>query len=250
MRRHALRTVDQESSDALFSRHSSGCQEVPVPPVVRAEPAADRRPAASRTPPSRRSRCAGCARSSPAAWSPCQDLDLDIAEGEFVTLLGPSGSGKTTVLRLIAGFEQPTAGTVALRGRDVTGVAAVRPRRAHRVPGLRAVPAPVGAAQRRVPAAHRRGRPGRTPGAGARGAGHGAAGGDGRAGPDRAVRRAAAAGGAGPGAGRPAGGAAARRAARRAGPQAARADAGRAQADPAGVRASRSCWSPTTRTRR
>ena len=51
------------------------------------------------------------------------DLDLDVAEGEFVTLLGPSGSGKTTVLRLIAGFEQPTAGTVALRGRDVTGCA-------------------------------------------------------------------------------------------------------------------------------
>ncbi|HEX5813520.1 MAG TPA: ABC transporter ATP-binding protein [Pseudonocardia sp.] len=47
-------------------------------------------------------------------------LDLDVAEGEFVTLLGPSGSGKTTVLRMIAGFEQPTAGTVALRGRDVT----------------------------------------------------------------------------------------------------------------------------------
>jgi putative spermidine/putrescine transport system ATP-binding protein len=48
------------------------------------------------------------------------DLDLDVAEGEFVTLLGPSGSGKTTVLRMIAGFEQPTAGTVLLRDRDVT----------------------------------------------------------------------------------------------------------------------------------
>ncbi len=48
------------------------------------------------------------------------DLDLDVDEGEFVTLLGPSGSGKTTVLRMIAGFEQPTGGTVALRGRDVT----------------------------------------------------------------------------------------------------------------------------------
>ena len=47
-------------------------------------------------------------------------LDLDVAEGEFVTLLGPSGSGKTTVLRMIAGFEQPTAGTVTLRGKDVT----------------------------------------------------------------------------------------------------------------------------------
>ena len=63
-----------------------------------------------------------CARSSPAAWSPSHGLGLDIADGEFVTLLGPSGSGKTTVLRLIAGFEQPTAGTVALRGRDVTAV--------------------------------------------------------------------------------------------------------------------------------
>ena len=47
-------------------------------------------------------------------------LDLDIAEGEFFAMLGPSGSGKTTVLRLIAGFELPTAGTVELFGRDVT----------------------------------------------------------------------------------------------------------------------------------
>ena len=51
------------------------------------------------------------------------DLTLDIAEGEFFSMLGPSGSGKTTVLRLIAGFEQPTAGTIELRGRDVTGAA-------------------------------------------------------------------------------------------------------------------------------
>jgi putative spermidine/putrescine transport system ATP-binding protein len=49
------------------------------------------------------------------------NLDLDIAEGEFFSMLGPSGSGKTTVLRLIAGFEQPTAGTIELRGQDVTG---------------------------------------------------------------------------------------------------------------------------------
>ncbi len=47
-------------------------------------------------------------------------VDLEITEGEFVTLLGPSGSGKTTVLRLVAGFEQPSAGRVFLRGRDVT----------------------------------------------------------------------------------------------------------------------------------
>ncbi|MFN8078995.1 MAG: ABC transporter ATP-binding protein [Kineosporiaceae bacterium] len=50
-------------------------------------------------------------------------IDLDIADGEFVTLLGPSGSGKTTVLRMIAGFEQPSAGTIHLRGRDVTALA-------------------------------------------------------------------------------------------------------------------------------
>jgi putative spermidine/putrescine transport system ATP-binding protein len=50
-------------------------------------------------------------------------LDLDIAEGEFFSMLGPSGSGKTTVLRLIAGFELPTSGTVELFGRDVTASA-------------------------------------------------------------------------------------------------------------------------------
>ncbi len=47
-------------------------------------------------------------------------IDLSIAEGEFVTLLGPSGSGKTTVLRMIAGFERPSGGSVLLRGDDVT----------------------------------------------------------------------------------------------------------------------------------
>jgi putative spermidine/putrescine transport system ATP-binding protein len=49
------------------------------------------------------------------------NVDLEVADGEFLTLLGPSGSGKTTVLRMIAGFEQPTAGTIELAGVDVTG---------------------------------------------------------------------------------------------------------------------------------
>ena len=49
-----------------------------------------------------------------------EDLSLDIAEGEFFTMLGPSGSGKTTVLRAIAGFELPTSGHIYLHGKDVT----------------------------------------------------------------------------------------------------------------------------------
>lgn len=47
-------------------------------------------------------------------------VDLEIADGEFFSMLGPSGSGKTTVLRMIAGFEAPTAGTIELAGADVT----------------------------------------------------------------------------------------------------------------------------------
>jgi putative spermidine/putrescine transport system ATP-binding protein len=47
-------------------------------------------------------------------------VDLEIAVGEFFTMLGPSGSGKTTLLRIIAGFERPDSGTVELGGTDVT----------------------------------------------------------------------------------------------------------------------------------
>src|ERR671922_1202610 len=48
------------------------------------------------------------------------DISLDISEGEFFSMLGPSGCGKTTTLRMIGGFEDPSAGTVYLGGRDVT----------------------------------------------------------------------------------------------------------------------------------
>ena len=56
------------------------------------------------------------------------DLDLTIPAGSFFALLGPSGCGKTTTLRMVAGLEQPTSGTVCIGGRDVTGD------RAHRRP--------------------------------------------------------------------------------------------------------------------
>jgi putative spermidine/putrescine transport system ATP-binding protein len=49
-------------------------------------------------------------------------IDLEIEAGEFFTMLGPSGSGKTTTLRMIAGFEDPTGGTIELAGEDVSGI--------------------------------------------------------------------------------------------------------------------------------
>ena len=49
-------------------------------------------------------------------------VDLDVADGEFLTILGPSGSGKTTLLRLIAGLAQPTGGRIELDGRDIAPV--------------------------------------------------------------------------------------------------------------------------------
>ena len=48
------------------------------------------------------------------------DVSLTVGNGEFFSLLGPSGSGKTTVLRMIAGFEEPTGGTILLEGANVT----------------------------------------------------------------------------------------------------------------------------------
>jgi len=51
-----------------------------------------------------------------------EDINLTVRAGEFFSFLGPSGSGKTTCLRMIAGFEQPTAGSIVLQGRDVAGL--------------------------------------------------------------------------------------------------------------------------------
>lgn len=51
-----------------------------------------------------------------------QNINLEVREGEFLTLLGPSGCGKTTLLRLISGFEEPTSGCIFIDGHDVSGL--------------------------------------------------------------------------------------------------------------------------------
>ena len=50
------------------------------------------------------------------------DVDLDVRDGEFITILGPSGSGKTTILRLIGGFTKPSGGEILLDGRDIAAM--------------------------------------------------------------------------------------------------------------------------------
>ena len=54
------------------------------------------------------------------AFKAVDDLDLDVPSGSFFALLGPSGCGKTTTLRMVAGLETPTSGTIRLAGRDIT----------------------------------------------------------------------------------------------------------------------------------
>ena len=51
-----------------------------------------------------------------------KNLTLDIYEREFFSLLGPSGCGKTTLMRMLAGFEEPTEGRILLQGKDISGV--------------------------------------------------------------------------------------------------------------------------------
>jgi spermidine/putrescine transport system ATP-binding protein len=55
-----------------------------------------------------------------AAFTAVKSLDLDVPTGSFFALLGPSGCGKTTTLRMVAGLETPTAGTITLGGKDIT----------------------------------------------------------------------------------------------------------------------------------
>src|SRR5690606_41665213 len=55
------------------------------------------------------------------------DSDLDIHDGEFITLLGPSGCGKTTLLRMLAGFETPDEGSIRLDGQGIVALAPNQP---------------------------------------------------------------------------------------------------------------------------
>ncbi|MDZ7817076.1 MAG: ATP-binding cassette domain-containing protein [Aliarcobacter sp.] len=51
-----------------------------------------------------------------------KNIDLDILEGEFLTLLGPSGCGKTTIIRLLAGFENPDSGEILLQDKNINNL--------------------------------------------------------------------------------------------------------------------------------
>ncbi|MDB4971646.1 MAG: sugar transporter ATP-binding protein, partial [Myxococcales bacterium] len=66
---------------------------------------------------------AGASRLYPGADRPAIDeLDLDIADGEFLVLVGPSGCGKSTALRLLAGLEEVTSGSIRIGDREVTNL--------------------------------------------------------------------------------------------------------------------------------
>ena len=86
-------------------------------------------------------------------------LDMDVGQGEIVALLGSSGCGKTSTLRMIAGFEDVSAGSIALAGRRVERLAAGRAQRRHGLRGLFALSAAHGARQHRLRAEERPARP-------------------------------------------------------------------------------------------
>ena len=90
-----------------------------------------------------------------------EDANLHVENGEYVTLLGPSGCGKTTTLRMIGGHDEPSSGHDQPRRPGAERRRAGQAPRHHRLPALRSLPAPLGAAERRLrpqDARHRQGR--------------------------------------------------------------------------------------------
>jgi putative ABC transport system ATP-binding protein len=70
-------------------------------------------------------RCRGLTKSyrkGPTLVTPLENLDLDVARGEFLALMGPSGSGKTTLLNLLSGIDSPSGGTLHVDGVDIAGM--------------------------------------------------------------------------------------------------------------------------------
>ena len=76
-----------------------------------------------------------------------KDLNLDVRDGEFMVLVGPSGCGKTTALRMVAGLEEITSGTMRIGGTSRQRRHAEGPGHRDGVPELRAVPAHDGGAR-------------------------------------------------------------------------------------------------------
>lgn len=65
-------------------------------------------------------RLGGVTKTYPNGFTAVRELDLDVPRGSFIALLGPSGCGKTTTLRMVAGLETPTSGSITLAGQDIT----------------------------------------------------------------------------------------------------------------------------------
>jgi spermidine/putrescine transport system ATP-binding protein len=94
----------------------------PEVPTMDAMTESDRTPSAARVPAIELVGVAKEFHSRHGVVTAVDHIDLLIGEGEFFSLLGPSGCGKTTTLRMIGGFEEPTAGQILLHGKDVVGV--------------------------------------------------------------------------------------------------------------------------------
>ena len=132
------------------------------------------------------------------------DINLTVKDGEFLVLLGPSGCGKTTTLRMIAGFVEPTSGSVRIGDRDVTYMPAVDAQYRPRLPELCAVPASHRCAKRRFRPRDATHAQGGNAGEGGRSSASGASRSSRRTPAEQALWRAAAARGAGARAGLPA----------------------------------------------